>query len=53
MVHCLLEDDYLVTGLSIRVDRLLGSNDKKEVLVVISVNVLNTKTTLENLTFCP
>ena len=51
IIHCLLEDDHLVTGLNITVDRLLGSDDPKEVLVVIYVNVSNTKTTLENLSF--
>ena len=30
-VHCLMEDDHLVTGLNIAVDRLLGSDNPKEV----------------------
>lgn len=47
--HCLLEDDNLVTGLSVHVDRLLNSTDEKEVLALIQVDVAATRTSLENL----
>ena len=48
-MHCLMEDDNLVTGLSIKVDRLLGSVDPTEVLVLIEVAISATKGTFKNL----
>ncbi len=48
-MHCLMEDDNLVTGLSIKVDRLLGSVDPTEVLVLIEVATSATKGTFKNL----
>lgn len=47
--HCLLEDDHLVTSLKITVDHLLGRTESNDVLVIVSVEVKNTRTTLENL----
>ena len=50
--HCLLEDDNLITGLTVTVDRLLGggdSSDSSEVWMMICVNVSATQATLENL----
>ena len=51
--HCLLEDDSLVTGLTVTVDRLLGRDDdsdgdSSEVLMLIGVEVSVTRPTLEN-----
>ena len=51
-LHCLLEDDNLITGLTVTVDRLLGdgeSSDSSEVLMIICVNVSATQATLKNL----
>ena len=48
-LHCLLEDDNLITGLSVSVDRLLGSKDPSEVLAIIHINISATRGTLENL----
>jgi len=45
----LLEDDNLIAGLRVTVDRLLDSKCRSEVLVVISVDVLCTRTTSQNL----
>lgn len=47
--YCLLEDDNLVTGFSVDVDRLLDSADEKEVFALIQVDVTATRTSLENL----
>ena len=51
--HCLLEDDNLITGLNVTVDRLLRSGasdpDPSEVLMMICVDVSATRGTLENL----
>ena len=47
--HCLLEDDNLITGVKISVDRLLASDDPGEVLVVIGVDVSFTRGTFQNL----
>lgn len=48
--HCLLEDDYLITGVNITVDRLLGSNcGLQEVLLFIRVDVSRTQLTFANL----
>ena len=49
--HCLLEDDSLVAGLSITVDRLMNPMDEKEVLLIISVRIRRTQSTLKNLDF--
>ena len=48
-LHCLFEDDNLITGLNVRVDRLLGSQDPSEVLIVIHVDISATKGTFKNL----
>ena len=47
--HCLLEDDNLVTGLSVSVDRLLGPSQPSEVLALIEVRVAATRGTFKNL----
>lgn len=48
--HCLLEDDNLITGANIAVDRLLGPNSGPgEVLLLIRVDVSCTKATWANL----
>ncbi len=51
--HCLLEDDNLITGLNVTVDRLLRSGasdpDPSEVLMMICVDVSATRGTLKNL----
>jgi len=36
---CLLEDDALITNLSITTDRLLTSSDPSETLIIINVNI--------------
>lgn len=49
--HCLLADDSLVTGVSVRSDRLLGRTEPHEVLLVIQVDVSATRGTFKNLSF--
>lgn len=49
LFFCLLEDDALVTHLTVTTDRLLESNDPKEVVLLISVNVRVTQTFMHNL----
>ena len=50
--HCLLEDDRLITGLNVTVDRLLGAETKSgEVLLIIGVDVAATRGTFKNLSF--
>jgi len=49
-IHCLLEDDGLITGIRVATDRLLDSAvGRSEVLLVIRVAVSCTRTTLANL----
>lgn len=48
-LHCLLEDDNLITGLRVSVDRFLGVQDPSEVLAIILVDISATRGTLENL----
>ena len=48
--HCLLEDDNLITGVNITVDRLLGPKcGFQEVLLLIRVDVSRTRLTFSNL----
>lgn len=48
--HCLLEDDNLITGVNITVDRLLGSNcGHQGVLLLIRVDVSRIRLTFANL----
>ena len=48
--HCLLEDDNLITGVNITVDRLLGpACGPQEVLLLIRVDVTRTQLTFANL----
>ena len=47
-LHCLLEDDNLVTGLSVSADRLLYSQNSSEVVLMIRVDVSGTKVTRGN-----
>ena len=49
LLHCLLEDDNLITGLSVEVDRLLDSQDELEVVLIIHVTITATRVTLQNL----
>ena len=50
--HCLLEDDRLITGLNVTVDRLLGAVTKPgEVVLIIGVDVAATRGTFKNLSF--
>lgn len=49
--HCLLEDDALITKLSVTTDRLLQFNNLSEVLLLITVTVRVTRTTLGNIGF--
>ena len=49
--HCLLEDDNLISGLRISVDRLLGKSKGNEVLLVINVRVRRMSAALETLNF--
>ena len=49
--HCLLEDDNLICGLNISVDRLLGPAEENEVLLVLTVRIRRTAATLKNLDF--
>ena len=37
--HCLLEDDNLITSLSVKVNRLRESSNTSEVILLISVTV--------------
>ncbi len=46
---CLLEDDALVTGLSVITDRLLNPTDPKEVLLLITVKIRVTETLMHNI----
>jgi len=48
---CLLEDDSLVSHFSVTTDNLLDSNDKSEVLVIITVTVNKTKSSFFNSDF--
>ena len=48
-LHCLLEDDNLITGLSVSVDRLLGGCDPSEVLMLIHIDISATRGTFKNL----
>ena len=48
-LHCLLEDDKLVIGLSVSADRLLDSQDPSEVVLMIRVDISGTKVTRGNL----
>ena len=50
-VHCLLQDDKLITGLNIDVGRLLNYECEDEVLLTVAVTVHRAKTVLENLFF--
>ena len=49
LLHCLLEDDNLITGLYVAVDRLLDSQDKSEVVLIIHVTITATRVTFQNL----
>ena len=49
LFHCLVEDDNLITGVNITVDRLLGESEPGEVLIIVCVDVSCTRATLENL----
>lgn len=46
---CLLEDDALVTHISVTTDRLLEFNDPKEVVLLISVKVHVTQPLMHNI----
>ena len=46
---CLLEDDSLVTHLSVTTDRLLEFNNPNEVVLLINVTVRVTETSLKNI----
>ena len=48
-LYCLLEDDNLVTGLRVSVDRLLGPARPSEVLVIVHVDVSVTRGAFKNL----
>ena len=48
-LHCLLEDDKLIVGLSVSVDRLLDCQDKSEVVLIIHVDISPIKLTLGNI----
>lgn len=49
-IHCLLEDDGLITAVRVVSDRLLeGDVERSEVLLVIRADVSCTKTTMANL----
>lgn len=48
---CLLEDDSLVSHFSVTTDHLLDSNDRSEVLVIITVIVNKTKSLIFNSDF--
>jgi hypothetical protein len=51
LFHCVLEDDKLITGIDVKVDRLLGDSQPEEVLLYIRVNVSCTHATMHNPTF--
>lgn len=50
-LHCLLEDDNLITRLDIRVDRLLGPSSPTEVLLLMHVELSATRGTFKNSVF--
>jgi hypothetical protein len=50
-LHCLLEDDNLVSQLNIRVDRLLAPSNRKEVILLIDIDVSAIMATFKNSVF--
>ena len=48
-LHCLLEDDARIEGLSVSADQLLDSTDPSEVVLIIRVNISGTSATRGNL----
>lgn len=50
-MHCLLEDDNLVTRLDVRVGRLLGEHHEADVLLLLSVEISATRATFKNSVF--
>ncbi len=49
LLHCLLEDDALITEVAVRADRLLGAPDPAEVLALIHVRIKATSLTWANM----
>jgi hypothetical protein len=42
-LHCLLEDDRLITGITVRTDRLLAASASTHVKLFVRVQVANTR----------
>jgi hypothetical protein len=49
MMFCLLQDDALVTGLSIETDRLLADDRELKTVLIVGVDIKGTRTSMENL----
>ena len=47
--YCLLEDDALITNVTVRTDRLLTSGCNQDVVLVINVIIKGTRTTMGNI----
>ncbi len=50
-IHVLLDDDHLVTKLSVNTSHWLNAKNPDDLLVIITVNIRASKGTLENLDF--
>lgn len=50
-MHCLLEDDNLISRLDVRVGRLLGDQPPSDVLLLIGVDLSATRSTFANMAF--
>lgn len=50
-MYCLLENDSLITAVSVTTDRLLEQVDPSEVLLVVHVHVRGTRTSWRNMVF--
>jgi hypothetical protein len=49
MMFCLLQDDALITSVSVETDRLFGDIEDPKAVVVVAVDIKGTRTSLENL----
>lgn len=50
-MHVLLDDDHLVTKMTVNTSHWLGATDPDDLLVIITVNIRASKGTLDNLDF--
>ena len=49
LLYCLLEDDALITGVTMTTDRLLEFSSEDEVILLIRVRIRGAKTTMDNM----